>query len=137
MASLLDIGMFSYMMMELIHELLEDGNDHAIYPSHLKQSSQRVLSDADACLIPESTFSSIKKMKKTEASIQDDDVDSDSMAQQSRSAAAVVCAICTEEFTMGDRIKTLPTCHHLYHKECIVPWLTRYKRCCPLCMRDV
>ncbi|KAG0361414.1 hypothetical protein BGZ54_009105 [Gamsiella multidivaricata] len=42
------------------------------------------------------------------------------------------CAICLDEFSEGDEIRTLP-CHHEFHCECIDPWLTRKSSTCPLC----
>lgn len=47
-----------------------------------------------------------------------------------------ICAICTEDFVAGEIAKSL-ACHHLFHEACILPWLTHYKGCCPLCMRNV
>ena len=28
------------------------------------------------------------------------------------------------------------SCHHVFHDECIVPWLTTRRACCPLCQHD-
>ncbi|KAF9151593.1 hypothetical protein BG015_006449 [Linnemannia schmuckeri] len=42
------------------------------------------------------------------------------------------CAICLDEFSEGEEIRTLP-CHHEFHCECIDPWLTRKSSTCPLC----
>mmetsp|Transcript_29546 Transcript_29546/g.54215 ORF Transcript_29546/g.54215 Transcript_29546/m.54215 type:complete len:128 (-) Transcript_29546:192-575(-) len=47
------------------------------------------------------------------------------------------CAICTDDFIAGERVMMLPPCRHLFHKKCIVPWLTQCKGCCPLCMSNV
>ncbi|KAK5822733.1 hypothetical protein F5H01DRAFT_336380 [Linnemannia elongata] len=43
-----------------------------------------------------------------------------------------MCAICLDEFSNGEEIRTLP-CHHEFHCECIDPWLTRKSSTCPLC----
>ncbi|KAF9188001.1 hypothetical protein BGZ50_001626 [Haplosporangium sp. Z 11] len=45
------------------------------------------------------------------------------------------CAVCLDEFTEGEEIRTLP-CHHEFHCECIDPWLTRKSSTCPLCKYD-
>lgn len=41
------------------------------------------------------------------------------------------CSICTEDFENGARLRRVP-CGHLFHPECIDPWLTRRSRTCPL-----
>ena len=41
------------------------------------------------------------------------------------------CAICKEKFEKGDVLIELP-CHHRYHKDCIMPWLTQ-RNSCPTC----
>ncbi|KAF9929017.1 E3 ubiquitin-protein ligase rnf13 [Linnemannia zychae] len=43
-----------------------------------------------------------------------------------------MCAICLDEYSEGEEIRTLP-CHHEFHCECIDPWLTRKSSTCPLC----
>uniref|UniRef100_A0A7S4CRU0 RING-type domain-containing protein n=1 Tax=Eutreptiella gymnastica TaxID=73025 RepID=A0A7S4CRU0_9EUGL len=45
------------------------------------------------------------------------------------------CAVCQEEFGLGDLATTLP-CAHLFHGRCIEPWLAR-NGTCPLCRMDV
>ncbi|KAL1455867.1 hypothetical protein WDU94_000639 [Cyamophila willieti] len=42
------------------------------------------------------------------------------------------CAICQANFNHGDMLRILP-CAHAYHIKCIDPWLTEYKRECPVC----
>ena len=49
------------------------------------------------------------------------------------------CAICIDEFDENDddiETMTLP-CHHKFHMDCIVPWLTQRQCKCPLCKFDV
>jgi len=45
------------------------------------------------------------------------------------------CSICLEDFVAGDKLRLLP-CKHLYHLECILPWLTERQSTCPLCKRQ-
>lgn len=45
------------------------------------------------------------------------------------------CIICLEEYSEGDKIRTLP-CKHLFHSTCIQAWLNR-KHFCPICKYDV
>lgn len=46
------------------------------------------------------------------------------------------CAICIEEYEEGDKLRELP-CRHVFHTECIVPWLTERHTSCPLCKSEV
>ncbi len=41
------------------------------------------------------------------------------------------CAICHDDFAIGDSLRTLP-CQHTYHASCVGHWL-RIKAACPLC----
>ncbi|CAM0148122.1 unnamed protein product [Urochloa decumbens] len=46
-------------------------------------------------------------------------------------AAAARCAICIEDFEVGDELSVMP-CAHGFHKGCIAKWLER-SRLCPCC----
>lgn len=46
------------------------------------------------------------------------------------------CTICLEVYKIGDKIKYLPHCNHIYHADCIDDWL-RVSKHCPLCQRNV
>lgn len=45
------------------------------------------------------------------------------------------CVICMMDFEYGDPIRFLP-CLHIYHVDCIDPWLMR-SFTCPSCMEPV
>lgn len=49
------------------------------------------------------------------------------------------CAICQEEFEIGDLFVPLPcneTHLHRFHKDCILPWLRR-NNTCPVCRATI
>lgn len=45
------------------------------------------------------------------------------------------CQVCYETYEAGDMVKTLP-CLHLYHSQCIDPWLMQ-KATCPVCLTPI
>ncbi|KAK6152652.1 hypothetical protein DH2020_012291 [Rehmannia glutinosa] len=46
-----------------------------------------------------------------------------------------VCAICKDEFAVGEKMTKMPCCH-LYHGECILGWL-RIRNTCPVCRYEL
>ena len=45
------------------------------------------------------------------------------------------CAICLEVIEDEDIVRGL-ICGHVFHAECLDPWLTKRRACCPMCKRD-
>jgi hypothetical protein len=48
---------------------------------------------------------------------------------------AATCSVCLGAFQLGETVRLLPVCLHLYHVECIDPWLDAHSTC-PICRSD-
>lgn len=46
------------------------------------------------------------------------------------------CAICLDDFQMGEELRLLP-CEHAYHRHCIDPWLAGESELCPMCKQSI
>ena len=47
------------------------------------------------------------------------------------------CPICLDDFVHGDTIVRELPCHHIYHPECIDPFLRQNSSLCPMCKKSV
>lgn len=46
------------------------------------------------------------------------------------------CVVCQEDFSDGERVRTINKCKHMFHMNCIDPWLLQ-KSECPLCRAPI
>lgn len=53
------------------------------------------------------------------------------MATEEDIALCNDCSVCKEQFTVGEELLKLP-CTHLYHRDCVIPWLKLHDTC-PTC----
>ena len=46
------------------------------------------------------------------------------------------CSVCMTSLNMDEHVCELP-CEHIFHDECIQPWLQQYNYKCPICRKEV
>ncbi|XP_029381002.1 E3 ubiquitin-protein ligase RNF126 isoform X1 [Echeneis naucrates] len=49
--------------------------------------------------------------------------------------AGLECPVCKEDYSVEESVRQLP-CNHLFHNDCIVPWLEQHDTC-PVCRKSL
>uniref|UniRef100_A0A8C5LK23 RING-type E3 ubiquitin transferase n=1 Tax=Leptobrachium leishanense TaxID=445787 RepID=A0A8C5LK23_9ANUR len=49
--------------------------------------------------------------------------------------SSLECPVCKEDYTVGENVRQLP-CNHLFHNDCIIPWLEQHDTC-PVCRKSL
>lgn len=110
-------------LLDLLNEVLgfrnENGGDYLVAPG---QEEYFETDDHRRAQIPLSRSSMMDALPTVKISRKD--IRSDSH-----------CAVCKEKFQLGSQAKKLP-CKHIYHCDCIAPWLVE-RTSCPLCREEV
>ncbi|PKA59611.1 NEP1-interacting protein 1 [Apostasia shenzhenica] len=52
------------------------------------------------------------------------------------SGERICCSVCLQDIHIGETVRSLPNCQHMFHLPCIDGWLTRHGSC-PLCRREI
>uniref|UniRef100_UPI003AAD4680 E3 ubiquitin-protein ligase RNF126-like isoform X2 n=1 Tax=Centroberyx gerrardi TaxID=166262 RepID=UPI003AAD4680 len=50
-------------------------------------------------------------------------------------ASGLECPVCKEDYSAGENVRQLP-CNHMFHNDCIVPWLEQHDTC-PVCRKSL
>ncbi|PIA40478.1 hypothetical protein AQUCO_02500289v1 [Aquilegia coerulea] len=53
-------------------------------------------------------------------------------AEEKGSSSSADCAVCLENFRIGEKCRLLPICKHSFHAECVDSWLLKAP-ICPIC----
>ncbi|XP_016352774.1 E3 ubiquitin-protein ligase RNF126-like [Sinocyclocheilus anshuiensis] len=54
---------------------------------------------------------------------------------QEHVGAGLECPVCKEDYSTGENVRQLP-CNHLFHNDCVVPWLEQHDTC-PVCRKSL
>lgn len=108
---------FPFPLVQLLH-----GNpgDYAWGSGGLDAVITQLLNNLDPAGPPPMPADDIKKLAKVEIS-------------EEQVSKNLQCSVCMEDFILEESVRQLP-CSHLYHNDCIIPWLEMHGTC-PICRK--
>lgn len=111
--------------------LVEDGQASGHGEDHCKDEDSSLDSDSEE--IGENS----KKDEASQFLLCSEDDENASLHLQLRSLNRCVdgtCALCIDEYEVGDEVVwSNLLCSHAFHKECLMQWLSKGKKRCPIC----
>lgn len=57
------------------------------------------------------------------------------MITEDQVSKSLQCSVCWEDFSLDEHVRKLP-CEHVYHENCIIPWLELHGTC-PICRKTL
>lgn len=108
---------FPFPLVQLLH-----GNpgDYAWGSGGLDAVITQLLNNLDPAGPPPMPADDIKKLAKVEIS-------------EEQVSKNLQCSVCMEDFVLKESVRQLP-CSHIYHNDCIIPWLEMHGTC-PICRK--
>lgn len=61
---------------------------------------------------------------------------SEVIMEDMKAMRSICCAICLQNIEVGETVRSLPRCHHVFHLTCVDKWLLRCGSC-PVCRQHV
>ncbi|XP_048137641.1 NEP1-interacting protein-like 2 isoform X2 [Rhodamnia argentea] len=61
---------------------------------------------------------------------------SEVIMEDMKAMQSICCAICLQDIEVGETVRSLPLCHHVFHLTCVDKWLLRCGSC-PVCRQHV
>ena len=89
-------------------------------------------------LLDDDDYINTHNIQDDSSSSEDDESEIDACSFINRTyTSCTSCHICLADFEEVEKLVLLPRCGHLFHYDCILPWLTEHKSHCPLCKTEV
>jgi hypothetical protein len=109
-------------------------DEEADAPAGDSPQSQPASAPASASAPPRSSLSFLASIASIASILSSDLGEADSDGEDDDDDDAPECAICLSPFVNGEVVceSNNPLCPHVYHRDCLEPWLLRHEHC-PVC----